>query len=755
MVQQQDLVEAVFKAGLSEGIERFSQLVVRRPAPKPRAPKPDPDFLGREEEIAKASVILKRNEPLLLWGMPGIGKTAIASKLADHRDIVRHFRDGIFWFHVTEMNLAQICDEVARSFGLEVVHQTPTPEGKATYLNDLLNKKRVLLVLDNADNTPGISPFCQRVSRNILVTSRERISDLPYIEVKGLKPDYALQLLQRKVRNAGINLKTEDVHFLKALAKQVVYHPLALRLLAGQLTTTTPKSLVEELQERGLDPLRDPADPNLSLRAVLESSYTRLPDKEKAIFASLGVFAENAYEAKGFSSEAIRFTISEAITESLALLVSRAMIEFDRDTDRYDLHPLLRVYASEKLGQKIEVHLRAALYFAALAKANRGPMAENLNCLAAEVHHLFHLMDWCTYQVEQGSDSTKEAAGLLVAFMVDLNEFFDLRGYWIQRIEYCKKALFAARKSNDKAALPVTTHNLGAAYHDQGNHYDAERLLQESLALARESENKQVIANTLRLLGKLAEDQGESDKAEPLYQESQNLAKEIGDSLIIGKTLHRLGWLAESRGDHKKAEQLYGESLALARELGDKLGIFANLNQLGVLAQRRRDLEAAEHLHLESLELCRELGFKQGLANVRHQLGRLSQERGDYGKANRLYEESLALRRELGYKQAIASTLFSSGMLAKLMNNPADAEHRFEECLSLRRELGNKKGTAETLVQLGLLREQQGILEEAATMLQQAVELQELDSSNVQRTRRNLARVREKLRQKVDQKPMA
>ncbi|MEU4522939.1 CHAT domain-containing protein, partial [Amycolatopsis sp. NPDC024027] len=105
-------------------------------------------------------------------------------------------------------------------------------------------------------------------------------------------------------------------------------------------------------------------------------------------------------------------------------------------------------------------------------------------------------------------------------------------------------------------------------------------------------------------------------------------------SQIIVERLHLIGaWDHESTLSHHTLE-------VLARTADQRARWH---HQLGVLAQARGDYAEAERRYTDSLTVKEELGDRAGMASSYHQLGILAQARGDYAEAERRYTDSLTI----------------------------------------------------------------------------------------------------------------
>ena len=136
------------------------------------------------------------------------------------------------------------------------------------------------------------------------------------------------------------------------------YHPLSLRLLSGLIArdTRTPGDIAAA-------PRHDVhADLIQRQHHVLEQSYDALPKRERALLSRIAAFRNPmTYEALSIFNTLGNEARFDAALEDLRV---RGLLQRDVARNRYDLHPIVRHYAYERLTDKTGVHRRLRDYFA-------------------------------------------------------------------------------------------------------------------------------------------------------------------------------------------------------------------------------------------------------------------------------------------------------------------------------------------------------------------------------------------------------
>jgi hypothetical protein len=293
----------------------------------------------------------------------------------------------------------------------------PSAYDKAAALVDLLRQRRLLLVLDGFERELRAYASLSAAYQGDAVTEDERgdfraCTDphagtlLGWLAAGPLRGRVLLtsrlfprelgdvagcrheELTALDAEDAVIFFQTQGVKGTRAEIQAACapygYHPMALRLLSGMIAHD-PAKPGDIVAAQGYSPIPDlvPREHHIlalaydALRPPLREFLSRLAafrsPLEYAAAAALSVFgSENELKA--------------AIRE----LMDRGLLLLDRQRERYDLHPIVRKYAYDRLTDKAGVHTRLCDYFAAVPK----PEAEEVQTVEdlAPVIELYHHM---------------------------------------------------------------------------------------------------------------------------------------------------------------------------------------------------------------------------------------------------------------------------------------------------------------------------------------------------------------------------
>lgn len=259
--------------------------------------------LGRLAELTDAAVTSPETPTtVLISGMPGIGKTALAVHWA--HQVAPRFPDGQLHVTLREFGHAQAPSdpaaalrELLTALGVPPARMPDRTDSLAGLYRSLLAGRRLLVVLDDAADTEQVRPLLPASPGCLtLVTSRH---GLPGLIASGTHP---LRLDLPSAVDARATLAAHIGHALAAAepeaADEIVTHcarlPLALTIAATR-TADHPnhplKTVAAELRHsRGtLDAFTADTGDTPDLRAAFAHSYRRLSPEQARLFRLLSL----------------------------------------------------------------------------------------------------------------------------------------------------------------------------------------------------------------------------------------------------------------------------------------------------------------------------------------------------------------------------------------------------------------------------------------------------------------------------------
>lgn len=758
--------------------------------PKPvswvrQSPTQATPFVGRESELAGiARLLSKPNCRLLtLVGPGGIGKTRLAIQAANNQAAA--FQHGA---HFINFAAVPSIDGLITAI-ISSLHLSAGGDEK-TRLLDFVREKQLLLVMDNfehlADGAGLLSELVAATSTvKIIITSRERLN-VPeewVLPVEGLtypQDDRAtaveaysaveLFVQQAQRSNAAFELSEGDKHHVSRICQMVEGMPLGVVLAAAWVKMLSCAEIERELG-RDLDFLTTRSqvpERHRSLRAVFVHSWQRLSEAERVVFQQLAVFCG------GFRQEAAA-QIAGASLHVLSQLVDRSLVRRD-GSGRYDLHEMLKQYATEKLvaspaeadrarawhsayyldllcerevdlkGQdqlaalnylRVESeNLRAAWQWAVEHRQTEMllrtiPILSQLDIWASSIRALDELFRSGLAAVRSwpAPNATDEAVTRLMALLmayVALHDSDALARQLERTPQLTRESLALIRAlPASPAKAEVLAHLLWAIENDDP--VTAQSSYAESRAIFADSDADWNVA-TVDLIWANVHRSHDPDQARQLYQSSLEYFTACGDRISVSDCLGGLAWLRDRAGDAVEASRLWRERLAIAQERNDPWTELMMWAVLGRQATRLGNYEEAKYDHRQSLARVQYLGHLRMTADQLNDLALAELLCGEFEQAEQHLNQSLQLLARVGDPTGLVETYNILGDLAAAQGDLPRACQCYQAALDNANALSSDDYAqptcrAQALTNLGQVSIELGHDEAAREYLREAIQL--------------------------------
>lgn len=530
------------------------------------------------------------------------------------------------------------------------------------------------------------------------------------------------------------------------------YHPLSLRLLAGLI--------VRDFQQPGDIAAAKRLDVSGDLvqrqHHVLETAYDSLMPQRQALLGRIACFrgpvkydalkalAETEKVARGILTAQPDAAAPQQRPEDsppppqldadLHDLVARELLHHDTKEGRFDLHPIVRRYAYDRLAapERAAAHTRLRDYFAAVPKPDKVTRLEDLAPVIELYHH--------TVRAGQFDEALR-----LFHNRIWRTLYYQLGGYQLQTD--LLRALFPDGEDRpprlkDESAQAWTLNELANSCSHSGQPRRAVPLFERQIVIREKRGNKRNLATGL---GNVATQQlviGALRAAEANLRRRIALCREIKDEFSEAVGHDELGWLLAYRGAYAESETELATALKTWEKQNDAQGqclVWSNraLRELlrlrhaafrdnmeseisdskSALAPARRALELADedartryphardyvhahwllgaahrvagqpdeaerHLH-EALERCRRINSVDAEADILIDLARLRAATGAPDEAQRLAEEALLIAERSDYVLQGADARLELAKLALERNDKAAAREHAREARRL------------------------------------------------------------------------
>jgi len=724
--------------------------------PPPNLPASTTPFIGRAEELTDlVRLLANRSSRLItLLGPGGIGKTRLALAVARHviTEQQRVFLHGVHFVALADTDTAaQFVSTLAQALALTVQPQSPAADQVYHYLRD----KELLLVLDNFEQLVegACLAFVTKLLQTapdvkLLITSRVRLNlqgeqlywlqglhfpaaqanrePLPLTDLGQYSGMQLFLEASRRVQPDYL-LTQENATAIGTICQLVQGMPLAIELAAAWICLLPPAEIVAEIS-RNLDflasemhdlPLRQ-----RSMRVVFDTSWRLLRPDEQVVLQQLAVFHG------GFTRAAAQ-SVTGASLPLLMSLVHKSFLS-KSTTDRFEIHELVRRYATDKLVQTADkstaVRDRHTTYYAAyLAQFPSGWGRAAQPDVVAFLHDLANLRAAWLWAVDQLQVEP------LAQMMNKLAHFYD-----VYRPKPDGEAIFRPAAEKLLATVVLATASLNTLHvyatvclylaeilMELSRSAEAERWSQRSLLgwqqlahLGQDTKVRQTM--TLRNLGRLAF-ATHRRRAYTLFQDGLALAQTVDNLLTRSTLLNDLADASWCLGHYREAQQWSEQNLALQPRLNNKVAQAWAFNVLGIITLHRGATAEAERLQRDSLQLFQAVGDPGGAAHALTHLGITLVWAGKTAAGERILAERILRYRETLTQDylALAHQGWSEAWLH--LGDYARAQQQATTALALVRDLNQPYPTGLALLTLGQAYLALGLVQEGHAALQESV----------------------------------
>ncbi|MEU4524934.1 tetratricopeptide repeat protein [Amycolatopsis sp. NPDC024027] len=643
------------------------------------------DFTGRAEHVAALDALLPAEENggaggavviSAVDGTAGIGKTTLAVWWA-HR-VQSRFPDGTLYVNLRGYGAGdpatpgEVLEGFLRALGLRAEEIPVGVEALAGSFRSVLAGRRMLIVLDNANNADQVRPLLPGTPGCVVVvTSRESLTGLVVTEAATrlsldlLSDEEAVTLVSSIL---GPACAAAEPDAIRELVRYCARLPLALRIAASRAATPhiTVGDVVTELADDRfrLDALSQDGDERAAVRAVFDWSYRRLPAEQARAFRRLGLHPGEEFGVEA-AAAVCELDLSEA-RWTLAALARAHLIEPAAGGRRYRFHDLLRAYAADRVkrddppdererARRVLLmwyahHAKTALQILFPAHRDWDPALRLTTQARPEIQlsGREETWAWTDLEVDNLVASTRDAdqhdeTPLTLILVTTTAMILHRRGRWDDLFDLYSRGLRAARRSDDRLAEVEVQINLGETLQLLGQWRDAEGVLQVALEMARGLKDPWREAAALLQLGsgcvalkQFAQAQNYLLAASPLAPGAQNGRVEAYIEWVSSRVFSGLG-------DYQAALHHGHRSVAFFQQAGDREGEVGCLRGMAIIHHSLGDHQMAIELCEQAIRIVSRQFFPTAVARVLGTLGVVLRDIGDTARAIGCWREALKI----------------------------------------------------------------------------------------------------------------
>lgn len=722
--------------------------MIKPPVQRPchNLPAPHDQFFGRvavQQEIGE-----RLDQPwcrlVTLVGQGGVGKTRLATTVAHSR--LHHYPDGVWLVELAEIDrddadLAEaIAVEIATTLDLRL-------SGSATPVEQLLSHlqhKALLLVLDNFEHLleGGVQLVIELLQRcdkvQLLVTSREALRiraewtvvltglGYPTTDTDATSTDAVDLFIARRAQGRRDNLSTADLILTRQICRLVEGLPLALELAAALAHHTPLSMLATELRD-GFDALttslRDVPDRHRSLQIVFAMSWRTLIPALQTRLARLSVF-------RGGFTEVAAQAVAAADAHQLAALVEKSLLTHDAATQRYTLHPVVRVYAAAELNEADPVVQKHAHYYLTLLAGQHDVLQKDtpqhaVALLEPEVENV--RLAWQTGLAERRSD-------LLTAALTALSIVYQLRGLAHEAEATMQSSVHTATAwGTDGIGLATRAGLEWARFQNRlGRCRAAIETVAAALRHAQMGGDRWAEGMGHVLWGEALWRLGEYDLSKKKIAHALAIAHAIGDdsgsALLVGWCHHHLGIIDDIQSRYAAALDHLHQACAAWRTIDNAQALSNSLNSIGLVCYHQGDWPAAQQAMEEALRLCNQLDNRHLQSILLNNLSMVATEQGDYLGAHHYLQLGLTLATTSGNLTSQGEIYSNLGKNYALLGKTELAVKSLEEGVQISESIGNRALLATAMRYLAEATSKQGDATRAASLYRQALAIARQDN---------------------------
>lgn len=484
------------------------------------------------------------------------------------------------------------------------------------------------------------------------------------------------------------------------------YHPLSLRLLAGLI--------VEDFQQPGDIATAKRLDVSGDLvqrqNHVLKVAYDSLTPRRQALLGRIACFRSPVkYEALQALADAGERRLQPVSTPpdkrpegrvpqldtDLHDLVARGLLHHDRKENRFDLHPIVRRYAYDRLAapDRAAAHNRLRDYFAAVTVPDKVTRLDNLAPVIELYHH--------TVRAGQHDDAWKIMRDRLSP------ELHHRLGMLSDQIRLLV-GLFAESSTGKSLLSDVedqadSMRELAVAYSLTGSPLKAVPMFEAAVMIYRKrGGNTERLGITLFYLAASAYlPTGDLRKAEAALARQADLFRKMGNKLWEAVACQQRGRALAYRGDWEGSRRQLAKGIAIFQKLENQshqcvIWVYRALRDLlrarsdpcsrstahTALTSARRALKLAIGSDLERVPIARDH------VRAHWMFGAASRATGNWYNAENHLNNSLELARRTRMVDHEADILIDLARLHAATGAPVEAQRLAEEALLITERCG-------------------------------------------------------------------
>ncbi len=711
-------------------------------------------LVGRDAILGQIYTRLRDNNPLVLYGAAGVGKTALAATLAA---AYTEQPGGVLWLNVDNDTVDQLIVRVGRAYNVTEITHSEYPLGMVGAVASTLTQHKPLIVLDGVLNDEMTHAFVTRCVEGlpVLLVNQHPIGadEWPSIHLEPLEAGHAAALF-KQVSGQTASPDADVDRLVQALR----FMPMAITI-AGSTSRANKQTSAQYYSALTQIPNYANADPSL---VALTVAFRSLNSALQGLMLMLGATFRGAASAELLSR--VGNAPQETIQQVMRILAQQHLVELTQryNTPYYRLHALAHKFTQTLAGPQRVSDLQVKLKDGLLHYADQYSVAGDADAhdhLALMMENFLAVGEWAA------EDNDLDVANKLVVALMSANDFINERGYVfellrLRRMAATSTSAFPASPAetapeaeddaDDDESAPVRPPSAFISnLFDDDDDEDDLVYDEEDDELDEDEEELAVQRPPLRSPASLfgSSDDEDDDEAEDEDDEEEYIATFIpeipsptavpapdqplpkGDiaalrMLLVSaraqddrdrqlEILQALGTAQVDAGQHTEAIATFTDIVALYDDNGDDEDLLDALDTLASLTVKTGNPQPAILHANRGIQLAKTLGDDQAQMHIAMTLGDARQDLGETAAAEAAYGQSLQIARTIGDKQNEAIVLYKLGYAQLDNSDPEGASATWEQALTLFRSQEKRDYEGKVLGGLGTSYGEQGQWSEA------------------------------------------
>jgi NB-ARC domain len=330
-------------------------------------------FIGRKEKRVEILAVLesRSTSPIIaIDGIGGAGKTALARELAQlsleantfyvvvwESDKPTEFTGGgILPQSTDEISFENLLDRIARKLGYFDVSSLRTMREKKDLVRRILNAERYLIVIDNLETIKEYRDLVNNLdgmfdNSKAILTTRKKVAefrDVYSVSLGGMEFAESIEFLKSEATErgeAGRVILEANESMLERIYITTGGLPLAMRLVVGQTTRSSPNTVLKHLETVNYQKIQNPESNedvyNQFFKFIYWDSWNQLSDNGKQLLIELGAFDPTEGVKRNFLSTMSELS-SSGLDDAASELVEFSLVRrsFEGEQEIFYLHPL-------------------------------------------------------------------------------------------------------------------------------------------------------------------------------------------------------------------------------------------------------------------------------------------------------------------------------------------------------------------------------------------------------------------------------